>query len=127
MSLALIPTLDAGVSSIGDITVNLFSLTPMTMPSPPNVPLVSTKNSSISSGKINEEYSSTSARIAFATIYLSNSISCELTFCSSITLTIVFKFLVIPFSLLLFFRDRVLVEPLSIILTFITPLVDLDS
>ena len=127
MSLALIPTLDAGVSSIGDITVNLFSLTPMTMPSPPNVPLVSTKNSSISSGKINEEYSSTSARIAFATIYLSNSISCELIFCSSITLTIVFKFLVIPFSLLLFFRDRVLVEPLSIILTFITPLVDLDS
>ena len=43
-SLALIPASNAGVPSMGEIIVSFSSLIPTTIPIPPKLPLVSTKN-----------------------------------------------------------------------------------
>ena len=50
LSPAFMPALDAGVPSIGEITVSAPSLKPTTMPSPPNLPVVPILNSSNSFG-----------------------------------------------------------------------------
>ena len=55
---ALIPALDAGVSSIGEITFTTPDSILTSMPNPPNSPLVSVCISSNISGDMYDEYGS---------------------------------------------------------------------
>ena len=52
------PALNAGVPSIGEITVNIPSLRPTTIPRPPNLPVVPILNSSKSLGGKTTEWGS---------------------------------------------------------------------
>jgi len=58
LSPASIPALKAGVSSIGDITVRILSLIPISIPMPPNSPFVSSVISWKLSGSRNWLYPS---------------------------------------------------------------------